>query len=72
MRATTAQTCPQGPILLPLRGALKTLQGRFILSLNDRPEVRETFKAFAIEGVDVTYSLAGGKGKAVKEVIVTG
>lgn len=55
-----------------LAQALKTLQGRFILSLNDRPEVRETFKAFAIEGVDVTYSIAGGKGKAVKEVIVTG
>ena len=55
-----------------LAQALKGLQGRFTLSLNDRPEVRETFKAFAIEGVDVTYSIAGGKGKAVKEVIVTG
>ena len=55
-----------------LAEALKALQGRFILSLNDRPEVRETFKAFTVESLDCSYSLAGGKGKAVKEVIVTG
>lgn len=43
---------------------LAALQGRFILSLNDRPEVRETFSRFQIESVDVNYSInpsASGK-----------
>ena len=55
-----------------LNEALKGLQGRFILSLNDRPEVRDTFAGFAIETVDCTYSIKGGKGKAVKEVLISG
>jgi len=36
---------------------LASLKGRFILSLNDRPKVRETFSCFQIESVDVTYTL---------------
>lgn len=52
--------------------ALKGLKGGFILSLNDLPEVREIFKDFSIETVDCTYSIAGGAGKKVKEVIVSG
>lgn len=55
-----------------LSDALKALKGRFILSLNDRPEVREIFSGFQIEMVDCTYSIAGGVGKKVKEVVVTG
>jgi DNA adenine methylase len=52
---------------------LAGLKGRFILSLNAVEGVCETFKAFAIEEVDCTYSLAGaGKTKAVKEVIISG
>ncbi len=54
-----------------LAGVLKRLKGSFILSLNDREEVRQCFKAFAFESVDCTYSIAGGKGKAVKEVLIT-
>lgn len=38
---------------------LSTLKGRFLLSLNDRPEVREIFAGFTIEPVETTYSLAG-------------
>ena len=54
-----------------LNEALKGLRGRFILSLNDLPEVRETFAGFAIESVDCTYSISGGKGKAVREVMIS-
>lgn len=36
---------------------LASIKGRFILSLNDRPEVRETFSQFKIEAVDVTYTI---------------
>ena len=35
---------------------LRRLNGRFILSLNDRPEVRETFAGFAMEEVTIRYS----------------
>ena len=52
---------------------LTTLQGRFILTLNDMPEVRRTFRAFDIEPVQTTYTLAGGD-KAAKagELIISG
>lgn len=41
-----------------LKVILTGIKGRFILSLNDVPEVRELFKAFKIEAVSVTYSLS--------------
>lgn len=51
--------------------ALSQVQGRFILSLNDRPEVRETFRAFRIEAVQTTYSVQGG-GQRAGEVVIQG
>lgn len=50
---------------------LAGLKGRFILSINDRPEVRELFAAFEMEGADVTYTVSGGA-TAAKELIITG
>ncbi|HTV67500.1 MAG TPA: DNA adenine methylase [Rhizobiaceae bacterium] len=49
---------------------LEQLQGRFVLSLNDRPEVREIFQAFRIIDVPLTYTIHGGKGSDVREVII--
>ncbi|PHR18698.1 MAG: DNA methyltransferase [Hoeflea sp.] len=54
-----------------LNEALRSLKGRFFLSLNDRPEVREIFSGFEIETVDCTYSISGGVGKKVKEVVIS-
>lgn len=51
---------------------LGRLKGRFILSLNDRPEVREIFAPFDIEAVDTHYGLAGGGARPAREVIITG
>lgn len=39
-----------------LAGQLAGIRGRFILSLNDTPGVRETFKAFAFEEVQTRYT----------------
>jgi DNA adenine methylase len=50
---------------------LKRLQGRFILSINDVPESRETFMGFAFHEAVLTYSVGGGKGAAARELIVT-
>ncbi len=41
------------------------------LPSNDRPEVRRIFAGFAVEMVDCSYSIKGGVGKKVTEVIVT-
>lgn len=55
-----------------LADQLAGLRGRFILSINDRPEMRAAFSRFAIEPVAVSYSLAG-KGRSVTagELIVS-
>lgn len=49
---------------------LRSIKGRFLVSLNDRPEVREIFESFKICSVPLTYTIAGGGGKPVSEVIV--
>lgn len=38
-----------------LRDTLQQIQGKFLLSMNDRPEVRELFKMFTIETVPTRY-----------------
>ena len=50
---------------------LAGIRGRFILSINDRPETRAVFERFRFEDVACHYSVGGGKGKAVSELIVT-
>ncbi len=51
---------------------LAGIKGTFILSLNDRPEVRRIFKAFNIYKVKTTYTIAGnGKAKPVGEVLIS-
>lgn len=43
-----------------LRAALNNIKGKFILSLNDTPEVREIFSAFALEPIETKYSIGNG------------
>lgn len=51
---------------------LGRLKGRFILSLNDHPAVRETFARFPMEAVTTTYTLAGlTNAKAAGELIIS-
>lgn len=49
---------------------LATIRGRFVLSINDTPEVRATFAAFTIEEVALLYSVSG-KPTPAKELIIT-
>lgn len=49
---------------------LARLKGRFILSLNDHPEVRATFAAFRIHDVPLRYTIAAVGAKDVREVII--
>lgn len=53
---------------------LGTIEGRFVLSLNDVPEVRTLFSAFDIERVDVPYSISldqSGRGEHGELLIST-
>lgn len=45
-----------------MAGSLRGIKGRFILSINDVPEIRETFAGFAFREVKTTYSVGGGSG----------
>ena len=52
---------------------LESLQGRFILTLNDVPAVRKTFAGFNMKTADVTYTLAGNdNARRAKELIIRG
>ncbi len=53
-----------------LAATLRTIKGKFILTLNDVPEIREMFAWAKIEAVGLTYS-AGGKPTEAREVIIT-
>ena len=55
-----------------LASHLARIDGRFILSVNDVPEMREVFKRFSIESVATRYTVVGGKWSEVAEIIVTG
>lgn len=54
-----------------LAAQLAELKGKFILSLNDTPEVRDIFKAFPIESVKTSYSIAKNDGlQEAAEVLI--
>lgn len=51
---------------------LAGISGRFLLSLNDHPEVRRIFSQFAMVTLDVTYSVGGGdKTQHTTEVVIS-
>lgn len=54
-----------------LRDLLEAAKGRFILTINDRPEVRDLFsaEAFHLQPVGVTYHVSGGATEAHELII---
>jgi DNA adenine methylase len=55
-----------------LAAVLVGLEGRFLMSLNDVPEVRRTFAAFAQERVETTYTVRGnGSSKRAGELLIS-
>lgn len=50
---------------------LRAVRGRFILSLNDHPEVRRIFAGFHFRDERLTYTVGAGAAKSVGEVIIT-
>lgn len=50
---------------------LSGIRGAFVLSINDTPEIRKTFAAFALEEVSLTYTISAGSGTAARELIIS-
>lgn len=55
-----------------LASQLQAIRGRFILSINDRPEIRELFAFASFEEVEVIYGIGPDKGHTAKELIIRG
>lgn len=53
-----------------LAGILKNINGKFILSINDTPEIREIFKGFTMEQVTVQYSICKDRQTKAGELII--
>jgi DNA adenine methylase len=54
-----------------LRDQLAGLAGKWLLSINDVPEIRSIFKGFTIKPVQTTYSMGSAeRGKAQKELLI--
>jgi DNA adenine methylase len=49
---------------------LKNLKGKFLLSLNDAPEIREIFKGFHISSLEFSYSAQRTTGKQYRELLI--
>jgi DNA adenine methylase len=49
---------------------LKTLQGKFLLSLNDVPQVRALFSNFSFREIDLHYTAQKLAGRRYKELII--
>jgi DNA adenine methylase len=54
-----------------LAGLLRGLKGQWLLSLNDRPEVRALFAWARLEEVEVGYSVSGGTGTRARELLIS-
>ncbi len=55
---------------LSLATCLTGLKGRFIMSINDAPEVRDIFRHFSVRIVQTNYTKARKKAKRVNELII--
>ncbi|KZL17333.1 DNA adenine methylase [Pseudovibrio sp. Ad37] len=52
-----------------LADQLKSIRGRFLLSINDTPQIRDIFAGFDVEEVSLNYTLNGNGQKKVQELI---
>ncbi len=53
-----------------MAAVLAGIKGKAVVSLNDHPAIRECFRAFDMETLDIAYTVGGGKGVDRKEVVI--
>ncbi|MDR2050631.1 MAG: DNA adenine methylase [Deltaproteobacteria bacterium] len=49
---------------------LAGIKGRFVMSINDRPEIRAIFTAFAVEAISTTYTCGQAKNVPARELLI--
>jgi DNA adenine methylase len=54
-----------------LEERLHSIRGKFVLSLNDLPEVRDLFKGFNLREIDIAYTAQQKAGKRYPELLIT-
>jgi len=54
-----------------LEERLRQIRGKFILSLNDLPEVRKLFHHFAFKEIELHYTSQKSEGKRYRELLIT-
>lgn len=54
-----------------MAASLSELKGAFVLSINDRPEIRTLFGGFYQEGVELRYSISDKGATEAKELIIS-
>jgi DNA adenine methylase len=54
-----------------MAGLLADVRGKFVLSLNDVPQVREIFRGFKVKGIELPYTAQKVAGKRFQEVLIT-
>jgi DNA adenine methylase len=59
------------PDYIEMAKILSAIKGKFILSINDRPEMREVFEDFKIEPASLLYTVSNKKPTKAKELIIT-
>lgn len=50
---------------------LRAIRGKFVLSINDEPEVRQIFHGFRQRGIDLHYTAQKAAGKRYPELLIT-
>lgn len=56
---------------LMLEQRLRALKGKFVLSLNDVPEVRRIFRGFRFQEIELAYTAQQIAGKRFRELLIT-
>jgi DNA adenine methylase len=56
---------------IELADRLKALKGKFLLSLNDTPEIRRIFSSFNISTVELVYTARLNAGKRYTELLIS-
>jgi DNA adenine methylase len=56
---------------IELAAQLKLLKGKFLMSLNDTPEIRQIFSAFSISTIDLVYTARKNAGKKYTELLIS-
>jgi DNA adenine methylase len=54
-----------------LASRLATVKGKFLLTLNDAPEIRNLFQEFRIREIAFHYSAQRAAGKRFQELLIT-